>query len=112
MTIARRRPGAIDAIAPIPTAPVVRPPMPEMEVPIPLGDAPAPDTGSPVGRLRRCVFRRIDRVSAGPGRSEGTGFEVMCLYGGQEALPIGDLAAARPICDACAAPHIFRPDED
>ncbi len=112
MTIARRRPGAIDAIAPIPTGPVVRPPMPGMQVPIPLGDTPAPDAGPPLGRLRRCTFRRIDRVAALPGRSKGTDFEVMCLYGSQEALPLGDLAAARPICDACTAPGIFRPDED
>jgi hypothetical protein len=28
------------------------------------------------------------------------------------SLPLGDLESARPICDACTAGHIFRPDED
>jgi hypothetical protein len=25
---------------------------------------------------------------------------------------LGDLESATPICNACTAPHIFRPDED
>ena len=66
-----------------------------------------------MGRLRRCTFRRIDRVSALPGRTERTSYEVMCLYGdADEPLALGDIAAARPICDACTASGIFRPDED
>jgi hypothetical protein len=112
VTIARRRPGALDAIAPMPNVPAVRPPAPEMGVPLPLGDAPAPDAVTPVGRLRRCTFRRIDQVSALPGRSALTSYEVMCLYGADEALSLGDLDAARPICDSCTAAGIFRPDED
>ena len=112
MTIARRRPTAINAIAPMPTAPFVRPPMPEVGVPVPLGDAPAPEVVTPVGRLRRCTFRRIDHVSALPGRSSQTSYEVMCLYGGDEPLALGDLSAARPVCESCTASGIFRPDED
>lgn len=112
MTIARRRPGALDAIAPMPTSPVVRPPAPEIGVPIPLGDAPAPDAVTPAGRLRRCTFRRVDRVAALPGRSERTSYEVMCLYGANEPLALGDIEEARPVCEACTASHIFRPDED
>jgi hypothetical protein len=27
-------------------------------------------------------------------------------------IPLGDLESAIPICNACIAPHIFRPDED
>ena len=27
-------------------------------------------------------------------------------------IPLGDLESAMPICNACTAPHIFRPDED
>ena len=112
MTIARRRPSGVDAIAPVPSTPVVRPPAPEIGVPVPLGDAPAPEVVTPVGRLRRCTFRRIDRVSALPGRSELTSYEVMCLYGTDEPLALGDLREARPVCEACTASGIFRPDED
>ena len=113
MTIARRRPNALSAIAPVPSAPVVRPPVPEMGTPVPLRDVPAPEVVTPIGRLRRCTFRRIDRVSALPGRSDSSQFEVMCLYGGaDEPLALGDIPAARPICEACTATGIFRPDED
>ena len=112
MTIARRRPGALDAIAPMPTTPVTRPPVPDLGVPVPLGDAPAPDAVTPVGRLRRCTFRRIDRVEGLPGRSQRLSYEVMCLYGTDEPLALGDIAEARPICEACTASGIFRPDED
>jgi hypothetical protein len=66
-----------------------------------------------VGRLRRCTFRRIDRVAALPGRSRRSDYEVMCLYGGlDEPMALGDIDAARTICDACTASGIFRPDED
>ena len=111
MTIARRRPGALDAIAPMPTTPVVRPPVPEVGVPVPLGDAPAPESVTPVGRLRRCTFRRIDQVSALPGRTQRTSYEVMCLYGTDEPLALGDVNEARDVCEACTASGIFRPDE-
>jgi hypothetical protein len=89
-----------------PTMPTVRPGMP-----VPAHDVPAPETVAPVGRLRRCTFRRIDRVAALPGRAVAVSYEVMCLYGGGEAASIGDLDAARPICEACTATGIFRPDE-
>ncbi len=112
VTIARRRPRVIDAIAPMPNMPAVRPPVPEMGVPVPLRDAPAPDAVTPAGRLRRCTFRRIDVVAALPGRSALTSYEVMCLYASDQALPLGDLDAARPICESCTAAGIFRPDED
>ncbi|MEX1335267.1 MAG: hypothetical protein AB1Z66_08215 [Candidatus Limnocylindrales bacterium] len=102
----------MDAIAPMPSAPFRRPPGPEIGVPVPLGDAPAPDAVTPAGRLRRCTFRRIDRVSALPGRSERTSYEVMCLYGTDQPLSLGDLDEAQPVCEACTAAGIFRPDED
>jgi hypothetical protein len=71
--------------------------------------APVPTDG---GRLRRCTFRRVGVVLAARGRTLPA-YEVGCLYPGREqALPLGDLASARPICDACAATGIFRPDED
>ncbi len=114
MTIARRRPTTFDAIAaPMPTAPPVHPPIPGGGVPVPFGDAPAPEIVTPMGRMRRCTFRRIDRVAALPGRVGTTDYEVMCLYGGRsEPLALGDVDAARPICEACRATGIFRPDED
>ena len=112
VTIARRRPRALDAIAPIPTTPVAPAPLPEIGVPVPLGDAPAPESVTPVGRLRRCTFRRIDEVSALPGRASRTKYEVMCLYSTDEALALGDIVEARAVCDACTASGIFRPDED
>jgi hypothetical protein len=78
-----------------------------------MGDAPAPDAITPVGRLRRCTFRRIDRVSLPPDRSQATPYEVVCLYAGRDApIALGDIAQARPVCEACTAPGIFRPDED
>jgi len=114
VTIARRRPTTLEAIAaPVPTAPPVRPPVPELGVPVPLGDAPAPELVTPVGRLRRCTFRRIDRVTALPGRPERSSYEVMCLYGdAMEPLALGDISAARAFCEGCTASGIFRPDED
>ena len=39
--------------------------------------------------------------------------DVECLYPDRRlAIPLGDLDAATPICNACTAAHIFRPDED
>jgi hypothetical protein len=110
VTIARRRPTSFSAIAaPMPTVPA-RAPFPG--VPVPLGDAPAPEFVTPVGRLRRCTFRRIDRVEALPGRGSRSEYEVVCLYGsGDEPLGLGDISQARPICDACTAAGIFRADE-
>ena len=96
----------------MPPAPVTRPPAPDIGVSVPLGDAPAPDSVTPAGRLRRCTFRRIDRVAALPGRSDRTSYEVMCLLGASEPLALGDLTEARPVCEMCTASGIFRPDED
>ena len=114
MTIARRRTSAIDAIAaPMPTAPPARPAFPELGVPVPYGDAPAQEVVIPVGRLRRCTFRRIDRVAALPDRPGRSEYEAMCLYGdSDEPLALGDISAAGQICDGCTASGIFRPDED
>lgn len=71
--------------------------------------APVPSDG---GRLRRCTFRRVGVVQGARGAASPT-YEVNCLYPDRErALPLGDLASARAICDACAATGIFRADED
>jgi hypothetical protein len=60
-------------------------------------------------RIKRCTFRRLIEVE---GASERV-FDVECLYPDRRVpIPLGDLTAATPICNACTAPHIFRPDED
>ena len=113
MTIARRRAARPDAIAATmracaPEAPSGRP----SGIPVPAHDVPAPESVAPVGRLRRCTFRRIDRVAGLPGRPEAVDYEVMCLYAGATSpWRSGDVDAARPVCGACTATGIFRPDE-
>jgi hypothetical protein len=75
-------------------------------------DVPAPETVIPAGRLRRCTYRRIDLVKTLPGRSQRSSYEIACLYGGElTALALGDIETARPVCEACQATGIFRPDE-
>lgn len=116
MTIARRRADAIAAS--LQSIPAIELPVPRSApaprgVAVPLGDAPAPESITPAGRLRRCTYRRIDRVRPLPGRYESSGYEVMCLYGGMDAAEsLGDINGARSACEACCAPGIFRPDED
>ena len=116
MTIARRRAATFDTVAaPIPTSLPTPPcpPAPQGGVPVPLGDAPAPEVVTPIGRMRRCTFRRIDEVESLPGRPVDPTYEVMCLYADRDApMALGDVEAARPICGACTASGIFRPDED
>ena len=59
--------------------------------------------------LRRCTFRRLVAVQKRPGAV----YEAECLYPDRSVpIPLGDREAARPICESCAASHIFRPDED
>jgi hypothetical protein len=113
VTIARRRPARPDAIAfAMPSVPPAIPAGRPIGVPLPVHDVPAPDSVAPAGRLRRCTFRRIDRVDALPGRAVAVSYEVECLYGGAgEAVSLGDVDSARPICEACTATGIFRPDE-
>lgn len=60
-------------------------------------------------RIKRCTFRRLIAVDL---RRERV-YEVECLYPDRKVpIPLGDLDAALPICNACAAKHIFRADED
>lgn len=69
---------------------------------------PAPEAADAT-RLRRCTYRRLTAVRRGPTPL----YDVACLYPERELpLPLGDLASAHPICERCAAEHIFRPDED
>jgi hypothetical protein len=60
-------------------------------------------------RIRRCTFRRLIQVDVTGDRV----YDVECLLPDRRRpLPLGDLDSATPICNACVAPHIFRPDED
>jgi len=60
-------------------------------------------------RIRRCTFRRLIRVEMKRDRV----YDVECLYPDRKLpIPLGDLDSAMPVCNACTAAHIFRPDED
>jgi len=60
-------------------------------------------------RIKRCTFRRLIQVEAGGERV----YDVECLFPDRKVpIPLGDLDSATPVCNACAAPHIFRADED
>ena len=60
-------------------------------------------------RIRRCTYRRLISVEL---RRERI-YDVECLFPDRKVpIPLGDLDTALGICNACTAPHIFRPDED
>jgi hypothetical protein len=60
-------------------------------------------------RIKRCTFRRLIDVEVAGERI----YDVECLFPDRKLpIPLGDLESATPICNACTAPHIFRPDED
>jgi hypothetical protein len=60
-------------------------------------------------RIRRCTYRRMILV---PTKHERL-YDVECLYPDRSLpIPLGDLEAAAPVCNACTATHIFRADED
>ena len=60
-------------------------------------------------RIKRCTFRRLIQVYIGRERL----YDVECLLPDRRVpIPLGDLDSASPICNACTAPHTFRPDED
>jgi hypothetical protein len=60
-------------------------------------------------RIRRCTFRRMMTVEHRPGAV----YDVQCLFPARDLpIPLGDLESARPICNACTARPVFRPDED
>jgi hypothetical protein len=60
-------------------------------------------------RIKRCTYRRLISLDQADERL----YEVECLFPDRRIpMPLGDLDSAMPICNACTAPHIFRPDED
>lgn len=80
-----------------------------MALPLPVDSTdPQPQILAPQ-RIRRCTFRRMSNL----GRAGEGLYVVECLYPDRRLpLPLGDLESATPICNACTAAHIFRPDED
>ena len=60
-------------------------------------------------RIKRCTYRRLVSLD----RARERIYEVECLFPDRKVpVPLGDLDAAMPVCNACTAAHIFRPDED
>ena len=60
-------------------------------------------------RIRRCTYRRLVSLD----RARERVYEVECLFPDRRLpIPLGDLDSSLPICNACTAGHIFRPDED
>jgi len=60
-------------------------------------------------RIKRCTFRRLIQVETSHERM----YDVECLLPDRRVpIPLGHLESAAPICNACTAPHTFRPDED
>ncbi len=60
-------------------------------------------------RIKRCTYRRLISLD----RPHERVYEVECLYPDRKVpVPIGDLDTSIPVCNACTAAHIFRPDED
>ena len=64
---------------------------------------------APLPRLRRCTFRRVSMA----GTHKLPIYQADCMYPDlTAATPLGDLAAALPVCAACTLPGVFRPDSD
>jgi hypothetical protein len=60
--------------------------------------------------LRRCTFRRVTAVT---GARDLPRYEVACMFPDRtRAVPLGDIEAARPVCESCTYQGIFRPDAD
>jgi hypothetical protein len=83
---------------------------PAMALPLPLEPVATSDPSQLAPyRIRRCTYRRLIRVELKGDRV----YDVECLYPDRKLpIPLGDLEAAMPVCNACTASHIFRPDED
>jgi hypothetical protein len=82
---------------------------PAMALPLPMETTASDPSHLAPHRIRRCTFRRMIRVDVKGDRV----YDVECLYPDRKLpIPLGDLEAAMPVCNACTASHIFRPDED
>jgi hypothetical protein len=80
-----------------------------MALPLPTAPPDANSYALAAHRIKRCTFRRLTQVEIGDERA----YDVACLYPDRRRpIPLGDLECATPICNTCAATHIFRADED
>ena len=84
-----------------------------MALPLPIPATPELTDADPSRlaphRIKRCTYRRLVSLDRATERI----YEVECLFPDRKIpVPLGDLDAAMPICNACTAAHIFRPDED
>ena len=80
-----------------------------MAMPRPVLPVEPSPSGLAAHRIRRCTFRRLIQLEVARERVT----DVQCLYPDRRLpLPLGNLESATPICNACTAAHIFRPDED
>lgn len=78
-----------------------------MTRPFATSTAPHPANSIP---LRRCTFRRVTAVG---GKRELPTYEVACTFPDRRnAIALGDVEDARPICHACTYQGIFRADSD
>jgi hypothetical protein len=79
-------------------------------MPRPWATQPAQPSSSACAPLRRCTFRRVTTVANGRALPL---YEVACTFPDRrKSVPLGDIEAARPICDSCTYQGIFRPDSD
>ena len=68
---------------------------------------PSPDSSAP---LRRCTFRRVSTIANG---RELPTYEVACTFPDRrKSVALGNIEAARPVCESCTYQGIFRPDSD
>ena len=79
-------------------------------MPRPFMTTPARSSPTESAPLRRCTFRRIETIANGRGLPM---YDVACTFPDRRrAISLGDVEAARPVCDACTYQGIFRPDAD
>ena len=80
-------------------------------MPRPFASNAAQPQDAEVAPLRRCTFRRVANVAAGP-RALPV-YEVACTFPDRKrAIPLGDIESARPVCASCTYQGIFRADSD
>jgi hypothetical protein len=82
-----------------------------LQIAEPAGLEPAENDPSRLAphRIKRCTYRRLVSLD----RAHERLYEVECLFPDRKVpVPLGDLDSAMPVCNACTAAHIFRPDED
>jgi hypothetical protein len=80
-----------------------------MALGLPIQDPGADPSRLAAPRMRRCTYRRLIQVEAKPVQV----YDVECLFPDRKLpIPLGDLDSAVPICNACTAGPLFRPDDE